>query len=198
MSQDEPIAVVSSDKTKGMYRGMKNVSLDAGGSNEDMSLARSSARLRDRHAYEKAIKEKRSTEEDELKRHIGVGKYDWVNADISVRRFPMQLEEDANVDAMSLVRFSKGVITSELAMQRMKQSGLRPVTLRGLLAFGEKNPEDQRKYPILALGSRSMFAEGYFKVPYLDMKNGLRELGLDWDFARREWHNEYRFLAIGE
>ncbi len=48
-----------------------------------------------------------------------------------------------------------------------------------LLAFGAKHPDEQHKFPILALGSVSKI-RGFFRVPYLSGDGLMRYLGLLW------------------
>ena len=71
--------------------------------------------------------------------------------------------------------------------------GLCPATLQELCAFGEKYPDIQREFPVVALGSVYVSLYGRRGVPYLGSWGAGRGLGL---FSRGdEWCPSDRFLA---
>ena len=123
---------------------------------------------------------------------IKAGKYDWVNSDITEKNFPPTREEGVQPVTLELIHFDRA-ISSEDALAELDTMGFRPANLEELLAFGAKYSEEQRKYPIVALGSVwRRLGDRY--VPILwDDSNG-RRLRLRW-FAGA-WYSGYRFLAV--
>jgi hypothetical protein len=125
------------------------------------------------------------------------GNYDWVNPAITPKGFP--------ITAVGIVQFETKVfhfnryISSEDAVEAITADDRRhfwePAKIEGLLAYGMKNPNEQRQYPIVGLGS---FAEvlGSRYVPYLCGRGAGRGLDLLWwDVV---WYGHYRFLALRE
>ena len=63
-----------------------------------------------------------------------------------------------------------------------------------LLDYGSRNPEEQRKYTIVGLGSVGGVDGGRRYVPYLDKVGSKRGLYLrGWGDV---WHSSCRFLAV--
>ncbi len=122
---------------------------------------------------------------------IKAGKYDWKNDDITEKRFPLK-GEGVVERTLSLVHFNR-IISSDDAMHDMMSENLKePATIEDLLAFGAKYPKEQRKYPIIALGS-SAGVHGHLDVPSLGGLGSKRDLRLIWfDY---EWAEDCRFLA---
>ena len=79
------------------------------------------------------------------------GKYDWVNDGITDANFPSD-EKGKREVGFGMFHFNK-TMQSEDIIAKMKAEGFRPATMKEKLAYGKKNPEEQRKYPIVALGS---------------------------------------------
>ena len=120
------------------------------------------------------------------------GKYDWVSRGITPENFPLNGKGEVAAELV-LVHFDK-YVTSEQARARMKDQGLEPARIEHLLALGETNPELQRKFPIVALGSVVVFADGGRSVPYLD--GGADERSLHLLVESNDWRDDYRFLAF--
>lgn len=79
-------------------------------------------------------------------------------------------------------------------LAKMDRQGLRPALYGELLAFGAKYLDEQRKFPIVALGSVCRFSGGGLYVACLDGFGsgcGLRLLGVGHD-----WYGSCRFLAV--
>lgn len=90
------------------------------------------------------------------------------------------------------VHMDRSASTHEV-LAEMDRRGLRPALYEELLGFAEKFPNEQRKHPIVALGSETD-SGGDQCVAFLwfDEDDGSIELcwiGLDW-------HSRYRFLAV--
>ena len=121
---------------------------------------------------------------------IKAGKYDWKNDDITEKRFPLKGKGSVE-HTVHLLHYDR-VMTSVDVITAMDVAGQEPALIEDLLAFGAKYPEEQRKYPIIALGS-SAGVRGSRRVPCLDGFGSLRSLHLDWfDYG---WLEQCRFLA---
>lgn len=64
-----------------------------------------------------------------------------------------------------------------------------------LLAFGAENPEEQRKGPILGLGSSFEGPRGLRYFPYLDGSVSVRDVSLNCHDPAGEWGKHWRVLA---
>jgi len=125
---------------------------------------------------------------------IRAGKYDYVNSDIIAKHFPVKGKDILPVE-LELVHLNK-YISSDDAIAEIKQRGFRPAKIEELLAFGEKYPEEQRKYPIVTLGSVWQHWYGGRSVPYLYRHDGRR--GLDLNCFEYVWNEDCRFLVVRE
>lgn len=123
---------------------------------------------------------------------IKAGHYDYANESITADNFPMTGEGQVELD-LTLIHFNRG-ITSKEAITEMRKMGMRPATLPELLALGEKYPEEQRQYPIIAFGSVRQHPLGDRDVPYLGEWSGERGLSLSW--FDNGWGDRCRFLAV--
>lgn len=126
-----------------------------------------------------------------LKQLIKAGKYGWVNEDINDKNFPDFKEMPA--EKTELLHFNK-VLSSEKLLEEMTKQGYRPANLKELLTFGKDNPEEQRKYHIIGLGSVWRNLYGGRSVPYLWDDFDGRGLSLGW--YDRDWLSNDRFLAV--
>jgi len=127
-----------------------------------------------------------------VKEAIAAGKYDYVNDNINGKNFQAH-ESDFGDKYLVPVWFDVLATSGDVVREMEKSMNLRPATLMELLAFGEKYPDEQRKFPIIALGS-SCVIDGRRSVPCLNGHDFNRELGLGyWDGG---WHACYRFLAV--
>lgn len=127
-----------------------------------------------------------------LKDRIARGKYNWVNSDITEEHFPVDIPADYEAE-YKLFNFSRS-IGSEAAIAEMDKDGFRPATLAELLVIGETQPELQRQFPIIALGSVWRGSVGSRRVPELSLAGGELRLGLGW--FGDVWDGRHRFLAV--
>jgi hypothetical protein len=126
-----------------------------------------------------------------LKAMIQVGRYDWVNSDITEKHFPITPgPKDVSIE---LVHFDR-VMSSDDVLAELDCRGLRPATLAELLAFGAKYPEKQREFPVVALASVWRCSGGFRRVPFLWSDAGERSLGLGW--LAFWWSALCRFAAV--
>jgi hypothetical protein len=123
---------------------------------------------------------------------VKTGRYDWVNSGITSRNFPTKRKGTAEV-AVELVHFNRYISTDE-ALRELDRMGYRPAELHELLAFGEKYPEVQREFPVVALGSVWRDWNGDRDVPCLYGDGSTRRLGLGW--VERGWDGVYRFAVV--
>lgn len=130
-----------------------------------------------------------------LQEMINAGNYDWSNNNIIVKNFPISLEmTEKKVEVSAKLFHFNRVISSENAISEMDKAGYRPATLVELLALGEAQPELQRQFSIIALGSFWHDALGSRRVPCLLVDDDGRELSLHWFGG--DWIADYRFLAV--
>jgi len=122
---------------------------------------------------------------------IGAGKYDWTNSEITEERFPIKGIGSRQVES-ALFHFGR-YISSEDAIKEMDKEGYRPAATEELLAFGEHNPQVQREFPIVELGSVAR-VHGDRYVLYLDECGSGRRLYLHWFDCG--WGGYCRFLAV--
>src|SRR3989344_871017 len=107
---------------------------------------------------------------------IKAGKYDWVNENITREHFPKTREGKKEV-AVALLHFGKA-ISSDEAFAEIKKQGCRAAVLEELLALGAAQPELQRQFPIIALGSVWSGPGGLRFVPGLGRDDAKRRLRL--------------------
>lgn len=125
-----------------------------------------------------------------LARMIKAGAYDWVNDDITEKRFPVKGE--GSVERTLTLHHYARTMDSDAVVKDLDFIGKEAVPIEDLLAFGAQFPDEQRKYPIIALGS-SARVHGGRRVPYLDGGGTKRYLYLHW--CDSGWLEDCRFLA---
>ncbi len=131
-----------------------------------------------------------------LSETIALGKYDCVSDNITEKKFLKPtlfagVQQATQAVEAELLHF--GSISSDSALANMKKQGFRPATIWELLAFGAKNPELQRQFPIVALGS-SCFLLWERHVPILGGYFSGRGLYLyRFDDV---WLGHFRFLVV--
>lgn len=125
-----------------------------------------------------------------LQEMIAAGQYDWVNPDITAKRFP--LTGKGTHDLVGKLIHLNRPVSSEEVVAELDKMGLRPATIEELLAFGAA-PDLQRNFPVLALGSSCLVDSGR-RVACLSRDGAERGLDLYWWSGR--WNDDYRFLAV--
>lgn len=123
---------------------------------------------------------------------IAAGKYDYANPDINAKHFPVAKHGKEDV-AVELVHFDRN-ISSDEAIPELDKMGFRPATLPELLAFGEKYPDVQRRFPVVALGSVWLRLSGRRNVACLWGDSTERGLTLSW--FEGDWLARYRFASV--
>ena len=130
-----------------------------------------------------------------LETMIVAGHYDWRNDDITAKRFAPKGEGVVEYEA-KLFHFDRN-LSSEQAVEAIKSADTtnpwEPGKIEHLLSFGAKYPEEQRKYPIIGLGSVAE-VDGDRDVPCLYRSGAERLLDLIWWDGG--WGGSCRFLAV--
>lgn len=126
-----------------------------------------------------------------LEQRIALGKYVWINSDINEKRFP---HDTTTVGEWEYdLYYPNRDISSEDAVASAEVDGWIVAKAEHLLAYGESFPEEQRKYPIIALGSVCEVG-GYRCVLGLWDVDGRRRLCLSyWSGG---WGSDCRFLRV--
>jgi hypothetical protein len=130
-----------------------------------------------------------------LSEMIEAGRYDWVDENENIIRdnFPPGGQGRHELEP-KLYHFNRE-ISSEDAIKEMKADGFRPAVLEELLALGEAQPDLQKQFSIIALGSVWQSSGSHWKnVPVLfvcDVGRGLCLLHFEG-----AWSESDRFLAF--
>lgn len=125
---------------------------------------------------------------------VKTGRYDWSCSDITTRNFPTPANLKGTVEVtVELIPFNR-TISSDNVLRELDRRGYRPAELQELLAFGEKYPDVQRQFPVVALGSVWQDPDGGRSVPCLFGDGSGRDLGLGW--IGGDWSGICRFVAV--
>ncbi|MBN1325778.1 hypothetical protein JW977_02245 [Candidatus Falkowbacteria bacterium] len=125
---------------------------------------------------------------------IQLGNYSYANNDITDRHFPIQGSGQHEVELV-LVHLNKDATIKEV-LAHLDGLGLKPASIEHLLTFGAANPNVQREFPIVALGSVWVDGHGDRGYPYLRCSGDERELRLYWCDDDDHWSGHCRFLAL--
>ncbi len=128
-----------------------------------------------------------------LAQMVAAGRYDWANSDINEKNFKVSAER-FTADGLEAIHFGKVMTTAQVEIN-LDRRGLRSAWIEELLAYGAENPEEQRKFPIVALGSSWVNPGGGRGVLDLCGGGGRRGLSLRWGGPGCRWDADYRFLA---
>jgi hypothetical protein len=126
---------------------------------------------------------------------VAAGNYDWKNDDLTAKRFPIVGKGKVEFED-TIFHFDRD-ISSEDAVKEIlaadPKNPWEPAKIENILAYGAKNPEEQRKFPIIGLGSVGG-VRGDRRVPYLHGNASKRSLYLLWWVD--DWGAFYRFLGV--
>ena len=121
--------------------------------------------------------------------------FDWVNGDITAKRFPIK-GTGADEWEFKMFHFDHS-ISSEDAVAGINADDMvnpwQPAGIEHLLTYGKHNPKEQLQYPIIALGSVGEVGGDRF-VPCLGEDDSERRLNLDWWDG--DWYADCRFLGV--
>lgn len=127
---------------------------------------------------------------------IAAGCYDLVNEDITEVNFPPDNDEQGKKEVVFKLFHFDRYIESREVIQKIEDGRCRPATIRELLALGVFNPELQRQFPIIALGSVLTDCYGIRNVAELWSHFNRRELRSVWFDGG--WSDYCRFLAVSK
>lgn len=122
-----------------------------------------------------------------------LGRFDYKNDDITPEHFPNEVLP--SIDALmgaQVVHLGRSASTTDVE-EHLKKLHLRPATFFELLLWAILHPEEQRKYPIIALGSSWASARGAL-VAFLCGYAAGRDL--DLVCVAGVWNGDCRFLAL--
>jgi hypothetical protein len=132
-----------------------------------------------------------------LKEMIKAGKFDWENPDINSTNFP-DLQEKGLLNQVIKLKAKifdfKKDISGEDVLKELDKEGYRPATLTELLALAEIDPELQRQFAIVSLGSFWRDSYDERSAPCLRVGGSARKLDLGWFGGG--WGASFRCLAV--
>ncbi|MEK7120035.1 MAG: hypothetical protein AAB824_00645 [Patescibacteria group bacterium] len=129
-----------------------------------------------------------------ISKGIKAGHYDYANSDITDKNFPTT-QQGAQEVSVQPIHFNKTMSTDQVLAELDKMS-LRPANLQELLALGEKCPDLQREFPIIALGSVWQDRHGIRSCPCLHRDGSERDIYLYW--FGDDWSEICRFAAVSK
>lgn len=115
------------------------------------------------------------------------GNYEWKNHSSCA-----EIDQTPGNRVMLVKYFDRSTM-SEVYIAEMNKLGYRPATHLEVYAFAKANPELQRQFWIVALGSSAMGDDGHC-VAVLDSESDERLLGHGWFDS--EWALGHRFLFV--
>lgn len=123
-----------------------------------------------------------------FKEMIKAGEYNYINNDITKSRFPVKGKGQKEV-TLILFHFAWDMELEDV-IREMDKEGCRPATIEELLALGEAHPDLQKKFSVVAPGSKWEFSGGV-AIPMTNWS----WLTLYW-FGRTTWMSAYRAAAV--
>jgi hypothetical protein len=123
---------------------------------------------------------------------VKTGKFDWSNDNITSKNFPKITDGQKSDREVTIFHFNKTVY-SESVIAEMDKAGYRPANIWDLIGLAIKEPDLQRKFPIVAFGSVCGLG-GDRRVPFLYEFSS--ECSLNLDYFGNGWGGNVRFLAV--
>lgn len=122
---------------------------------------------------------------------IARGEYGWRHGGLTEQHYPVT---DDQIGDWEIKRYHFARSISSLdAIRLIRADGYAPAETGHILAFGECYPTEQRRHPVIGLGSADL-VEGSLSVPALWFDGDRRTLDLIWYDG--DWHRNYRFLGV--
>ena len=124
---------------------------------------------------------------------VKAGKFDWINSDINSANFP-KLADGQRLGEIEVFLFHFGMfMSSELVITEMDKAGYKPANIWILIYLAIKEPDLQKGFSIVALGSVCRLCSQR-RVPFLCEGSSGRHLNLrNLNF---DWGGSCRFLAV--
>lgn len=126
-----------------------------------------------------------------FEQRVDRGGYGWRNPELTEALFPVAEGQAGEYD-LKRFHFARSISSVE-AIRLIREDGYEPAETGHILAFGEASPEEQRRHPVIGLGSAVVVA-GSLSVPALWFDGDRRTLDLIWYDG--DWHRNYRFLGV--
>ncbi|MGH3001523.1 MAG: hypothetical protein ACRDM1_02440 [Gaiellaceae bacterium] len=123
---------------------------------------------------------------------VAAGGYDRANEYVTESLFPILGRGSGDVEIV-LVCVERAASTEEV-LRELDRPELRLGRIAELLALGAAQPELQRSFPIVALGSAASYPHEYRRIPFLWGSSRVRHLDLRWD--EHSWGANIRFLTV--
>ena len=120
------------------------------------------------------------------------GGYNYTNSDITDVNFPHPREGEETV-MIDLVKFANSDTTAERERQLAAYGEL--AEMDDMLTTGIQYPDEQRKYPIVFLGSAWVDPSGDRYVGYLNGDADYRRCYLHWGDPEGQWNPRYVFAV---
>jgi len=123
------------------------------------------------------------------------GNYDSVNHHVNSQNFPI-VNQTKRIATIEIFCFFKEKKFNEI-IKEMKNNGFRPVYIEEFLSFGLKEPNLQKKFTLVCLGSPCYHLERYNVnvVPILEFSRK-NDRALSFDLLEKNWPYHYRFPAV--
>lgn len=122
---------------------------------------------------------------------IAAGNFGWRHEGLTEKQFPVTPEQAGSYD-LKRFHFNRS-ISSVHAIAEIREAGYEPAETGHIMAFGAASPDEQRRHPVIGLGSVQM-VDGSLSVPALWFDGDRRTLDLIWYDG--DWHRNYRFLGV--
>jgi len=127
----------------------------------------------------------------EFETRVARGRYGWRHSDLTEAQFPVTADQCGDLHFRRF-HFARSISSVE-AIQSIREAGFEPAKIGHVLAFGEESPGEQRRYPVIGLGSQAE-VDQKVSVPALWFDGERRTLDLIW--FEGDWHRNYRFLGV--
>lgn len=125
---------------------------------------------------------------------LKAGRYDRVSLNITEEHFPVN-PAIFTTEGSKLFHFNRCMNTAQIEAA-IRSEHYEPDPIEKLLAYGAKNPEEQRKGLIVALLRSSwVYQEGDRWVSYLYGNDRERYVGMGFSHPENRWYGNCRFLA---
>ena len=125
---------------------------------------------------------------------VRANNFDWVNNDVTDEHFPVKGSGQAELEFK--VHDFGGYINGEDAIAEADKMGFRVAEPIEGLVFAVKYPDEQRKNPIVVLGSPWQFVDGIHFVLLLCERGSKRRLTLLHVDGDGSWYRYCRFLLV--
>lgn len=126
-----------------------------------------------------------------LDRMIALGRFQGPCEGFTSERFPIKGTGAVQAEII-LIHFGYEIGTRR-AEKELDEKDLRPTDIEELLALAAQQPELQRHFPIVALGSPCIFCHQLY-VPVLFVFQGQRKFYLS--FVGHKWVSTFRFASV--